>query len=426
MGCVSFPRVGSPQGHPEPRGRPGTLAEGGGEADGVGLSSCLGRGPRGPQHTMPPLRSRGAEGGGYPRWRWQKRLQCHARLQSLLFIPGGGWPFGTQAAFEETGMKALPSPPPCRTPGHPRGQPAPAPPPPASPPNPGPQPGASPARKSPTTGASCSRFLWASSAGNRGARGGSEPPAAAPSRRLRRGEGNRVADEAPGLTGAHARTPGCWMLGSSRELLGNLPALPRAKSRNIKGRRGQREPGQEPLVPASAQLHRPTVLPPPCARVPCWHTWVWGCAPPPFPRHGTQPIAVATATSSGCIFCTGAAVGTWTGATSFRSGSLGRLCSRHRAQLAAASSPDSPCPTRVVAPAGGGSGGRGFFSDPQHGAVRSPPRSPRLWAGSSEAKRERPPRLPRARAVPAAPGVAEPLPKHLGPQGDVPPPLPLA
>lgn len=60
-GRVSFPRVGPPQGHPEPRGRPGTPA--GGEADGVGLSSCLGRGLRGPQHTMTPLRSRGAGGG---------------------------------------------------------------------------------------------------------------------------------------------------------------------------------------------------------------------------------------------------------------------------------------------------------------------------------------------------------------------------
>lgn len=51
-------------------------------------------------------------------------------------------------------------------------------------------------------------------------------------------------------------------------------------------------------------------------------------------------------------------MGTWLPATSFRSGSLGRLCGRHGAQLAAASScppppPQSPCPAWVVVPGRG-------------------------------------------------------------------------
>lgn len=73
---------------------------------------------------------------------------------------------------------------------------------------------------------------------------------------------------------------------------------------------------------------------------------------------------------------------------------------------------------------GRGAGGRGLCSDPQHGAMHTPPCALWLWAGSSEAKRKQPPRLPRARAAPAAPGATKPLPRHLGPQSNVPPPSP--
>lgn len=114
-------------------------------------------------------------------------------------------------------------------------------------------------------------------------------PAAAASSRPRQELGSprglQAADGAPWLTGGLHRAPGCWMPGSSWELLGNLPALPRAKSRHIKGGWGQREAGQEPLVPASTRLHHPTELPPPCAGVPCRHTWVRGRAP----LHGVAP-----------------------------------------------------------------------------------------------------------------------------------------
>lgn len=177
---------------------------------------------------------------------------------------------GGRSAVEGARSKAPPSPPPSHTLGHPKGQPVTSPP--ASPPQPGPQPGASPARKSPMPGP-------AAAASSRPAPPGTREPAGAPSPRLQlRAPSERRTS--PGAGGGCAGTPGRWMPGSSRELLGNLPALPRAQSRHIKGRRGQREAGQEPLVPASAQLRRPTVLPLPRAGVPGGHTWAWGRAPP--------------------------------------------------------------------------------------------------------------------------------------------------
>lgn len=144
--------------------------------------------------------------------------------------------------------------------------------PPGLPSPPAAQPGASPARKSPSAGTSCSRFLPASP--------GTGEPAGAPSPRLQRGKGNRAGDAAPGLAGGSHRAPGGGMPGSSWELLGNLPALPRAKSRHIKGGRRQREPGQEPLVPGSPRLQRPrsSHRPP---RAPGRHSWLRGRAPSP-------------------------------------------------------------------------------------------------------------------------------------------------
>lgn len=64
-------------------------------------------------------------------------------------------------------------------------------------------------------------------------------------------------------------------------------------------------------------------------------------------------------------------------------GSLGRLCSRRRAQLAAASSPGSPCPAGVTAPAGGR--WEGALLEPPARGHAPPAAPPRLWATSSRA-----------------------------------------
>lgn len=137
-----------------------------------------------------------------------------------------------------------------------------------------------------------------------------------------------------------------------------------------------------------------------------------GSCPPP--RRGTQPIAVATATSSGCIFCTRAAVGTWMSATSFR-------WALWAAFVAGVEPSWQPLPPRAPpAPRGSrprvGGGGEGALLEPPARGHAPPLSPPRLWATSSTAKCQWPPRPPRARAVPMATGT-ESLPKHLGPSG---------
>lgn len=331
---------------------------------------------------------------------------------------------GTQAAFEGAGMKALRLLLPAARRGIPEGSRPRAPPPPSFPSPPRPPARRQPRQEEPHRRGQLqplppghSRQEPGSPRGLRAPGCTSEPPAKGTERRM---EPRGSRGLAGGRLGAGCRAPAGNSLGTSQLYQGRSPGT--SKAGGGSGNRGRSL--WSPPAPSSAAprcSHRPD------AGVRYRHTWVQGCDPPlPRLRCGTQPIAVATATSAGCIFCTGAAVGTWPGATSFRSGSLGRLCSRHRAQLAAASSPASPCPCVGHGPGREGGSGRGLHSDPRHGDAHPLPRTPWLWDGSSEGKRERPPRLPRARAVPAAPGATEPLPRHLGPQGNAPPPLPPA
>lgn len=229
---------------------------------------------------------------------------------------------------------------------------------------------------------------------NWGARRGSKPPTAA-------GQREPSGYGAPGPAGGLHQAPGCWMPGSSWELLGNLPALPRAKSRHIKGGWRQREPGQEPLVRASARhrapaaLHRGLV---PARPAP-------GSCPPP--RRGARPIAVATAISSGCIFCTRAAVGTWTDATSFCWALWAAFVAGVEPSWQALPAEPPPAP-RGSRPCPGDAG-RGLCWNPQHEPTH-PLLPPRLWATSSRAKclQGRPERGPCPR---------QPLPRHPGPPG---------
>lgn len=101
-----------------------------------------------------------------------------------------------------------------------------------------------------------------------------------------------------------------------------------------------------------------------------------GSCPPP--RRGTQPIAVATATSSGCIFCTRAAVGTWMSATSFR-------WALWAAFVAGVEPSWQPLPPRAPpAPRGSrprvGGGGEGALLEPPARGHAPPLSPPRLWA----------------------------------------------
>lgn len=225
-------------------------------------------------------------------------------------------------------MKVLPSPPPHRMPGHPGGQPAPASP--ASPPHCWPQPGAGPARKSPTAGPSCSRFLPARNRGAPGCGWQREPS----------------SPWSPGARGGSQREAGCWVPGSSQELLGNLPALPRAKSRHIKGRRGQGEPGQEPLVPAPPPHATPTA---PCQGPVPAHLGAGLCTPPavaPGPALWQPPPAPEVFSAPGLPWEPGqepprSARAPWAASVA----GVGLGCQRLL--------PASPCPARVV-PLGGG------------------------------------------------------------------------
>lgn len=197
-----------------------------------------------------------------------------------------------------------------------------------------------------------------------------------------------------GHLGAGCQDPAGNSLGTSQLYQGRSPGTSKAGGGSgSRGRSLWSLPAPGSTTPRSS--HRPAPGPVPAHLGP-------GSCPPP--RRGTQPIAVATATSSGCIFCTRAAVGTWTGATSFR-------WALWAAFVAGVEPSWQPLPPRAPpAPRGSrprpGGGGRELCWNPQHEATH--PLRPPHGFGPPPAEPEWPPRPPRARAVPMATGHRAP------------------
>lgn len=352
---------------------------------------------------MTPLRSGGAGGGGHPRWWWQKWLQCHARPQSCYLYPAEGWP------LREWGWKRCrPLPAACR--GIPEGS-GPGPPGFPSPPH-------APARRQPRQEEPQRRDqlqpLPPGPARNWGARGGSKPPAAA-------GQREQSGGWNPRARGGLAA--GNWVLDARIQLgtpweppsftKGEVPAHQRRAEAAGAGA-GAFGPCQRPAPPPHGA---PTAL----RRGPVPAHLGPGSCPPP--RRGTQPIAVATATSSGCIFCTRAAVGTWTGATSFR-------WALWAAFVAGVEPSWQPLPPRAPpAPRGSrprpGGGGRGLCWNPQDEAthpLRPPTALSHLEQCQARVASKAAPSEGRAHGH----GAPSPCQGTWDPQGNAPPPPPPA
>lgn len=230
---------------------------------------------------------------------------------------------------------------------------------------------------------------------NWGARGGSKPPAAA-------GQSEPRGGWSPRARGGLAA--GTWVLDARIQLgtpweppsftKGEVPAHQRRAEAAGAGA-GAFGPCQRPAPPPHGAPTAPHRGPVPAHLGP-------GSCPPP--RRGTQPIAVATATSSGCIFCTRAAVGTWTGATSFRWALWAAFVAGVEPSWQPLP-PRAPPAPRESRPRPGG-GGRGLCWNPQHEATH--PLRPPHGFGPPPAEPEWPPRPPRARAVPMATGHRAP------------------
>lgn len=239
-------------------------------------------------------------------------------------------------------MEALPTPP-CRMPGHPGGQ-RPRPPGFPSPPH-GPA-WRQPCQEEPQ-GRDQLQPLPPGPARNWGARWGSDPPAAAELKGTERLWSPRAGG---GLAA------GTWVLDATIQLgapweppsftKGEVPAHQRRAEAAGAGA-GAFGPCQRPAPPLRGA---PTAL----------HRGHRGLSRAGTPGSGVVPPSAAWRPAHRCgnrqqlrvYFLHQGHCGNLDGCHLIPLGSLGRLCSRHRAQLAAASSPGSPCPSQVTALAG--------------------------------------------------------------------------